>query len=185
MWHKTLSWGKIHTCLELFYLLFHLHYFISLFSPILGFLSLWTLTWFSGGLRIVRFMIGLNGLKGLFEPKWLYDFCDSVFCTQCTHTLCFQMPDLQIGRWKGLCSSVSLQPLFLFQSQQWLYLSIFNGKTPIPFTWSGSVALLYPLGDLKGKNLTGPVSVLDSLWETGTPYPGSRTAKLCHFHIAT
>ena len=32
---------------------------------------LWT--WFSGGLGSVRFMVGLDDLKGLFQPKWLYD----------------------------------------------------------------------------------------------------------------
>jgi len=30
-------------------------------------------TWFSGGLGSVRFTVGLNDLKDLFQPKWFYD----------------------------------------------------------------------------------------------------------------
>ena len=30
-------------------------------------------TWFSGGLGSVRFMVGLDDLKGLFQPKRFYD----------------------------------------------------------------------------------------------------------------
>ena len=30
-------------------------------------------TWFSGGLGSVRFMVGLDDLKSLFEPKSCYD----------------------------------------------------------------------------------------------------------------
>ena len=30
-------------------------------------------TWFSGGLGSVRFMVGLDDLKGLFQSKWFYD----------------------------------------------------------------------------------------------------------------
>ena len=30
--------------------------------------------WFSGGLVSVRLMVGFNDLKGLFQPKWFYDF---------------------------------------------------------------------------------------------------------------
>ena len=38
--------------------------------------QIWHLgTWFSGGLGSVRFTVGLNVLKGLFQPKW---FCDSI-----------------------------------------------------------------------------------------------------------
>jgi len=29
-------------------------------------------TWFSGGLGSVRFMVGLNDLKGFFQPKRFY-----------------------------------------------------------------------------------------------------------------
>ena len=29
--------------------------------------------WFSGGLGSVRFVVGLEDLKGLFHPKWFYD----------------------------------------------------------------------------------------------------------------
>ena len=32
-------------------------------------------TWFSGGLGRVRFTVGLDDLKGLFQPK---QFCDSL-----------------------------------------------------------------------------------------------------------
>ena len=32
-------------------------------------------TWFSGGFGSVRFMVGLDDLKGLFRPKW---FCGSM-----------------------------------------------------------------------------------------------------------
>ena len=32
-------------------------------------------TWFSGGLGSVRFMVGPDDLKGLFQPKY---FCDSM-----------------------------------------------------------------------------------------------------------
>ena len=30
-------------------------------------------TWFSSGLGSVRFMVGLNDLQGLFQPKCFYD----------------------------------------------------------------------------------------------------------------
>ena len=34
---------------------------------------MWRLgTWFSGGLGSVRFTVGLNDLKGLFQPKFFY-----------------------------------------------------------------------------------------------------------------
>ena len=37
---------------------------------------MWCLgTWFSGGLGSVRFTVGLDDLKGLFQPK---RFCDSL-----------------------------------------------------------------------------------------------------------
>jgi len=31
-------------------------------------------TWFSGGIGSVRFKVGLDDLKGLFQLKWIYDF---------------------------------------------------------------------------------------------------------------
>jgi len=31
-------------------------------------------TWFSGGLGSVRFTVGLDDLKGLFQPKLFYDY---------------------------------------------------------------------------------------------------------------
>ena len=35
---------------------------------------MWCLgTWFSGGLGSVRFTVGLDDLKGIFEPKRFYD----------------------------------------------------------------------------------------------------------------
>jgi len=30
-------------------------------------------TWFNSGLGSVRFVVGLNDRKGLFQPKWFYD----------------------------------------------------------------------------------------------------------------
>jgi len=41
--------------------------------PWRGLKAMWI--WFGGGLGSVRFMFGLDGLKGLFHAKW---FCDQV-----------------------------------------------------------------------------------------------------------
>lgn len=140
MWYKTLSWGKIHPCSECFYLIFHLQYFISVFSTILGLLSPWTLAWFTGGLGIIRFIFSSNIMllwflwfRVLYTEHTYFVFSSARFANQ------------EVKESAQFCLAVTSFPFP--QSQQRLYLSIFNGKTPIPFTWSGSVALLYPLGD--------------------------------------
>jgi len=58
-------------------------------SPSLGYLktaqTLCLATWLSGGLGSVKFMVGLNDLKGLFQPKRSYDsvLLDSVMILCC------------------------------------------------------------------------------------------------------
>ena len=123
MWYKTLSWGKIHACPEWFYLLFHLQYFTSVFSPILGLLSPWTLTRFSGGLGIVRFTVGLDYPKGLFQPKWFHDFYDSVLYTEYTYLVfsSARYANQKVKESTQFCLAVTSFPFP--QSQQWLYLS--------------------------------------------------------------
>lgn len=44
-------------------------------------------TWVSGGLGCVGFMIGLNDLRGLCQPKQFYDSCAHTFCCVCVSVL--------------------------------------------------------------------------------------------------
>ena len=61
-------------------------------------MDMWCLgTWFSGGLGSLRFMVGLNDVKDLFQPKRFYDskqFCDNLIPSKTRTNLLYSTNDL-------------------------------------------------------------------------------------------
>lgn len=160
MWYKTLSWGKIHPCSECFYLLFHLQYFISVFSTILGLLSPWTLAWFTGGLGIIRFMFSSNLNASMISCL-----------VHRAHIFCVFKCQICKSGGERICTVLSCCNLFSFSTVSATII-------PVHIQWQNSHSLhlvrisstpLSLRGLLEGKNPIGPVSALQSVCKTGTP----------------